>query len=170
MLDLYWLASRTQVSSGPNPSSPPRLLWGERLTRRRQEANMFEASYGYTRVLEGVTYEQALERVPLALKAEGFGVLTEIDVAATMKQKLGVDFRRYKILGACNPPLAHQALSADPLIGLLLPCNVVVFEEQGQAVVSFTNPRALFKLVDDPRVASIADEVDARLQRALRLL
>ncbi|MFH1812302.1 MAG: DUF302 domain-containing protein [Pseudomonadota bacterium] len=131
---------------------------------------MFDAKFGYTRTLEGLSYDDALARIPEVLKAEGFGVLTEIDVKETMKKKLDVDFRRYKILGACNPSLAHQALSADPLIGLLLPCNVIVFEDAGGTVVSFTNPRELFSLVDDPRLAPIAEQVDQKLKRALEAL
>ena len=128
---------------------------------------MTNTSYGYTRKLEGVDYEEALTRVPEALKTEGFGVLTEIDVKATLKKKLDVDFRRYMILGACNPPLAHQALQADPLVGLLLPCNVVVYEEEGGAVVSFVNPKEMFKVVDIPELQKVADEVDAKMKRAL---
>jgi uncharacterized protein (DUF302 family) len=142
----------------------------EELVASIQEHTVHDATYGYTRRLDGMTYEHALARVTEVLKAEGFGVLTEIDVQETLKKKLGVDFRRYKILGACNPALAHQALGADPLIGLLLPCNVIVFEDEGATVVSFTNPRELFRLVRDPRVASIADEVDHKLRRALEAL
>jgi len=129
------------------------------------------ASYGYTKTLRGVSYEQALERVTAALKDEGFGVLTEIDVKATLKKKIDVDFRNYKILGACNPPLAHRALSGEPLIGLLLPCNVTVFEEDdGTINVSFIKPSEMFKIVDNPQVGPIAKEVDAKLVRAMEKL
>ncbi len=131
---------------------------------------MFEASYGYTKKLEGVDYEAALTRVPEALKAEGFGVLTEIDVKATMKQKLDADFRRYMILGACNPSLAHKALSGDPMVGLLLPCNVIVFEDEGGSVVSVINPKELFKLVDHPELHTIAEAVDVKMRRVLENL
>ena len=129
------------------------------------------ASYGSTRTLKDVSYEEALEKVTAALKEEGFGVLTEIDIKATFKKKLNVDWRRYKILGACNPSLAHRALSGEPLIGLLLPCNVTVFEEDdGTINVSFIKPSEMFKVVDNPQVVPIAEEVDAKLLRAMERL
>ena len=129
------------------------------------------ASYGLTRTLNDTSFEDALQQVTAALKEEGFGVLTEIDVKATMKKKLDVDFRKYVILGACNPPLAHKALTAEPLIGLLLPCNVTVFEEDdGTINVSAIKPSEMFKVVDNPGVAPIAREVDERLMRALERL
>ena len=128
---------------------------------------MTSVSYAYTRKLEGVDFDEALRRVPEALKKEGFGILTEIDVKATLKKKIDVDFKRYTILGACNPPFAHKALTAEPLIGLLLPCNVVVHEDDGGTVVSIAKPKEMFRIVDNKELAGIADEVDARLQRAL---
>jgi len=129
------------------------------------------ASYGYTRTLKDVSFDQALERTTAALKKEGFGVLTEIDVKETLKKKLDVDFRNYKILGACNPSLAHQALKGEPLIGLLLPCNVTVFEEDdGSINVSFIKPSEMFKVVDNPAVAPIAKQVDEKLVRAMEQL
>lgn len=115
-------------------------------------------------------YEDALEKVTEALKTEGFGVLTSIDVKETMKKKLDVDFRRYAILGACNPPLAHRALSARPEIGLLLPCNVIVYEESDGTVISITDPLAMFQFVDAPELESVAAEARQRLQRVAEAL
>jgi uncharacterized protein (DUF302 family) len=124
--------------------------------------------YGFERRLAGFTFEQAVEKVTAALKSEGFGVLTEIDVKATLKKKLDVDFRRYVILGACNPDLAHRALLAEPQIGLLLPCNVVVQEApEGGVVVSIADPRAMFSMVDNPSVAPVAAEAEERLRRVI---
>ncbi|MDV3238557.1 MAG: DUF302 domain-containing protein [Gammaproteobacteria bacterium] len=121
--------------------------------------------YGFNvKVKEG--FDQAVQRVTEELQKEGFGVLTEIDVKATLKKKLDIDQRPYKILGACNPKLAHQALSADPDIGLLLPCNVVVREEaDGSVTVAFMDPAAVLKLVEKEGVAELAQEVRGRLQR-----
>ena len=117
------------------------------------------------------TYEQALERVTQALATEGFGVLTEIDVAATLKKKLGKDMPPYKILGACNPQFAHRALEAEPQIGALLPCNVVVrVDAAGKTVVEMMDPQAVMNLVDRAEVGTIAAEVRARLERALEAL
>jgi len=129
------------------------------------------ANYGYTRALKDVSFDNAIERVTVALKEEGFGVLSDIDVRATLKKKLDLDFRNYRILGACNPPLAHQALTGEPLIGLLLPCNVTVFEEDdGTINVSFIKPNEMFRIVDNPDVEPIARQVDAKLVRALEKL
>lgn len=127
--------------------------------------------YGFERRLEGVGFEQALERVTSGLKKEGFGVLTEIDVKDTLKKKLNVDFRRYVILGACNPALAHRALSGEPHIGLLLPCNVVVQEAaEGGIDVSIADPKAMFTMVDNPAIKPVADEADERLRRVIASL
>jgi uncharacterized protein (DUF302 family) len=127
---------------------------------------MMKASYGISRNLGNIAFDDAVTRVTEALKTEGFGVLTEIDVKATLKKKLDVDFRQYKILGACNPPLAHKSLQAEPLIGLLLPCNVVVVEEDdGTMTASFVNPSEMFKVVDNEELAAVAATVDEKLRR-----
>jgi len=124
-------------------------------------------SLGMTVGLGLADFDAAVERVVDALKVEGFGVITEIDVQKTIKQKLGIDTRRYKILGACNPPIAHAALEADPMIGLLLPCNVIVFESaRGEVTVSIANPRRMFELVETPGVEGMVEQVHAKLSRA----
>ncbi len=117
-------------------------------------------------------YEQAIEKVTAALKEEGFGILTEIDVTATLKKKLDVDFRKYVILGACNPPLAYQALNSELEIGLLLPCNVIVYEEDTQkgSVVSIVDPISMLGVVINPNLDSVANEARTRLQRVLASL
>ncbi len=113
-------------------------------------------------------YEEALAAMKAALKDEGFGVLTEIDVKATMAEKLGVDFRRYDIIGACNPPLAHKALSSELDIGLLLPCNVIVYEaDGGGSVVAALDPSAMMGMADNEGLAEVAADAKARLERAL---
>lgn len=118
-----------------------------------------------------MSFEEALARVTAELGKEGFGVLTEIDVAATLKKKLGQDMRPYRILGACNPQFAHRALEAEPEIGTLLPCNVVVREnEEGKVIVEIMDPRAVLQLVDRDEIAGIAGEVRARLERVLNSL
>jgi uncharacterized protein (DUF302 family) len=128
----------------------------------------YATDYGYTRTLEGVPFEAAVERITESLKKEGFGVLTTIDVAATLKKKLDQDFRRYVILGACNPQLAHRALTADLSVGLLLPCNVTVFQgDRGESVVQVVKPEAMLGVVQDAKLKPIAKEADERLVRAL---
>ena len=128
-------------------------------------------TYGFGATL-ALPYAQALERTRAALKDQGFGVLTEIDVKQTMKAKLDVDFRPYVILGACNPPLAHRALSADLGIGLLLPCNVVVYDNgDGTSTVEVMDPEAALGLVGDaPVIADVAHEARTRLRQALDAL
>lgn len=125
---------------------------------------------GLTTYLE-TDYEDALERVVVALKAEGFGVLTEIDVKDTLKQKLDVDFRPYKILGACNPPLAHRALTVAPEVGLLLPCNVTVSQtDDGRIQVSIIDPLVMMNMVQHSALQTIAQEAHERLNRVIEAL
>ena len=126
-------------------------------------------TYGFgTKV--AVPYEQAVSRVKELLQAEGFGVLTEIDVRQTLKQKLNAEFRKYVILGACNPTLAHRALGLELEVGLLLPCNVIVYEEDGGAVVFIMDPIAALGIVGNDRLQPIAAEARERLEQVIRKL
>lgn len=118
-------------------------------------------------VTSELPFDSAVERVKSALKEEGFGVLCDIDVRKTLQEKLGADFRPYRILGACNPRLAHQALSNDGQLGLLLPCNVVVQEEYGRTIVSAIDATALLSVTHNSQLSEIAQEVNTRLGRVL---
>lgn len=125
---------------------------------------------GIRRTLD-LGFDEALARVPEALKAEGFGVLTEIDVQATLRKKLGVEFRRYRILGACNPPFAHRALQHSLDVGMLMPCNVIVYEtDDGKTVVSAVDPLQTMAAQGDPAVRPLAAEVQQKLRRAIEAL
>lgn len=126
--------------------------------------------YGFGKAVD-YGFDDALAKVTEALSKEGFGVLTEIDVAATMKKKINVDMPSYRILGACNPQLANRAIGAEPSIGLLLPCNVVVRQDgAGTVHVEFMDPIAIMQLVDRPEVAELANEVRGRLDRVMAAL
>jgi uncharacterized protein (DUF302 family) len=128
------------------------------------------AAFGFGKNVD-MDFDAAIEKVTADLQTEGFGVLSDIDVAAKLKEKLGEDIPRYRILGACNPALAHKAISAVPDIGLLLPCNVLVREDDaGTVSVSFMDPQSVLSLVDNPGVAPLAKEVKTRLERVLAAL
>jgi uncharacterized protein (DUF302 family) len=124
-------------------------------------------TYYFSKTLD-LPFDEAIIRVTEELKKEGFGVLTEIDVKATLKKKLDADFRNYRILGACNPPFAYKALQAEPQIGLMLPCNVVVQEgETGQTIVSAIDPQASMQAVENETLSEVAGQVKAKLQRVI---
>jgi uncharacterized protein (DUF302 family) len=123
--------------------------------------------YGFSKTID-IPYEAAIEKVTAALKEEGFGVLTTIDVKDTLKKKLDIDFRKYVILGACNPPFAYKTLQTDIEIGLLLPCNVIVYEnDEGKSVVSAIDPIKMVSIVDNPALEEIAKEVSVKLRKAI---
>jgi uncharacterized protein (DUF302 family) len=122
--------------------------------------------YGFSKTVSH-TYERAVERVGEELAKEGFGVLTTIDVRETLKKKLGVEFNNYVILGACNPPLAHRALQAEEQIGLLLPCNVIVYEKGGSTVVAAFDPMMMVTVLERDEIRPIAEEVKTRLERVI---
>lgn len=127
-----------------------------------------DVRYALHRDYPDLDYDEAVSRATDRLADEGFGVLTEIDVRATLKKKLDVDHRRYVILGACNPELAHRALGAEPMIGVLLPCNVVVAErDAGGSTVAAFRPTTVFELIDNAEVQPLAREVEGRLERVL---
>lgn len=124
-------------------------------------------NYGFGKIVN-MSVEQAEARVTETLKSKGFGILTRIDVAATLKQKLGTDMPPYVILGACNPPLAHQVISAEPEVGLLLPCNVIVYQDANQQVrISAMDPEPVMSMIDNAQIVPIARQVRSLLQEAL---
>ncbi len=125
--------------------------------------------YGFSKTID-LPYEQAIEKVTAELKKEGFGVLTFIDVKETLKQKINVDFKKYAILGACNPPIAHRALQEEEEIGLLLPCNVIVYEKDSKTRVSIFDPMVMTRIMENDNMKPIATEVQERLQRVLQAI
>jgi len=123
-------------------------------------------AYGFSKETT-YPFEKAIERATEELAKEGFGVLTTIDVKATLKKKIDVDFKNYTILGACNPPFAHKALTAEEEVGMLLPCNVVVYEKEGKTVVGAFDPMAITKISGNEALQDVANEVEARLRRVI---
>jgi uncharacterized protein (DUF302 family) len=124
--------------------------------------------YYFAKTLTDTTFDKAIESVTAALKEEGFGILTEIDIKATLKKKLDADFRNYKILGACNPPFAHKALLAEDKIGAMLPCNVIVQEKDDGIEVAAVDPMASMQAVENPELEGIAKEVQGKLEKVVR--
>jgi uncharacterized protein (DUF302 family) len=122
--------------------------------------------YGFSKTTS-LLYEHAIDRVTEELKKEGFGVLTTIDVKETMKKKLNLDFPKYVILGACNPPFAYQMLQAEEELGLLLPCNVIVYEKGGKTTIAIFDPMVLTKILEKPAIVSIIQEMKTRLERVI---
>jgi uncharacterized protein (DUF302 family) len=125
--------------------------------------------YGFSKTVD-LPFEQAIDKVTEELKKEGFGVLTTIDVKETLKKKIDVDFKKYTILGACNPPIAHKALQEEEELGLLLPCNVVVYEKDDKTRVSIFDPMVMTWIIENDNMKPIATEVQERLQRVLNAI
>jgi len=125
--------------------------------------------YGFSKTVD-MPYEQVIEKVSTELKKEGFGVLTSIDVKETLKQKINVDFKKYAILGACNPLIAHRALQEEEELGLLLPCNVVIYEKKDKTHVSIFDPMVMTWIMENDNIKPIATEVQERLQRVLKAI
>jgi len=125
--------------------------------------------YGYKRQVEG-TYDEVVQRAKAELKKEGFGIMSEIDVKKTIKEKLGADFDNYVILGACNPPFAYKALQAEKDIGLLMPCNVIVYEDKGKVFVAAIRPTVAMGMVGNQNLAAVAVEVENKLKKAVDAL
>jgi uncharacterized protein (DUF302 family) len=126
-------------------------------------------NYGFSKQVD-LSYDQAVEKVTEELKKEGFGVLTTIDVKDTLKKKIDVDFHKYIILGACNPSLAHRALTAEEQLGLLLPCNVIVYEKDNKTTVSVFDPKIMSQIIDNKVIHSVADEVQQKLNRVFEAI
>lgn len=122
--------------------------------------------YGFSKSVN-LSFQQATDKITEELKKEGFGILTEIDVKETMKQKLNVDFKNYKILGACNPPIAYRALQQEEKIGLLLPCNVIIYEKENECVISLFNPMVMAQIIENKELSNIASEIKQKLLNAL---
>jgi len=126
---------------------------------------------GYAfQVKTSLRFEDAISKAVELLQTEGFGILTEIDVQATLKKKLGLDYKPYRILGACNPPFAHRTLSAVPQVGVLLPCNVVIWDEGSHRIVAAMEPKVMGKIIDHQEIKSVAVEVSEKLRRVLTKL
>jgi uncharacterized protein (DUF302 family) len=125
--------------------------------------------YGFSKITN-YRFEQAVEKVIEELKREGFGVLTSIDVKETLKKKINVDFKNYTILGACNPPLAHKALQVEEELGLLLPCNVIIYEKDGKTIVSIFDPMVMAQIIENPGMHSVASQVKEKLLRVLEVI
>jgi uncharacterized protein (DUF302 family) len=142
----------------------------ERDRERRGGETMDATRYGFGKVVD-LPFDEARQKVEASLKEQGFGILTEIDVKKTLKEKLDEEFRRYVILGACNPPLAHRALSTELEIGLLLPCNVILYEvEEGRTRVAAADPQAMMEVTGNPALTDVAREARERLEKALEAL
>jgi len=127
------------------------------------------SKYSYSKQLN-IPFDQAVEKAIIALKEQGFGVLSDIDVKKTLKEKLGVDFKQYRILGACNPPRALKSLKIEEEIGLLLPCNVIIYESQGKVIVSIIKPTKAFSIVDNQSLRSVSEEVEEMLIKVIESL
>ena len=119
--------------------------------------------YGFSKTID-LTYEQAIEKVTAELKKEGFGILTKIDLREKFKEKLGIDFKKYAILGACHPPSAHKAVLAEENIGLLLPCNVIIYEKDDKVVISVIKPMMMMQMIDNEQLRQVAETVEAKLK------
>lgn len=123
--------------------------------------------YGFAKTVN-MSFEQTIDKVTEELKKEGFGVLTSIDVKETLKKKIDVDFKKYTILGACNPPIAHKALLEEEELGLLLPCNIIVYEKNDKTVVSVFDPLVMTKVIDNEKIKPVASQVKEKLERVLK--